>query len=121
MRGIIAGLALAVLCTGCSPTCQSTCNRYYSVDECDAKPAGIEEDEALKACVEVCESAITQPGPAPSPTDPRFSGTASAPPTRSPQIDNELEAAAWMDCVWSFEDRDECKDKLDKQFCVQVF
>jgi len=121
MRGIIAGLALAVLGTGCQPTCQSTCNRYYSVDECDAKPAGIDEDEALQLCLQTCSDALDQPGPAPSPTDARFSPTNSAPPTRSPQIENELEAAAWMDCVWSFEDRDECQDKLNKQVCVQVF
>ncbi len=118
----VAGLvALALGATACTPTCQSTCSRYYSVEECDAKPAGIGEADALKACTQVCEAAIVQPGPAPAVNDTRFSGTAPAPPTKSPQITNELEAAAWMDCVWSFETREECNESLDKQYCVQLF
>lgn len=121
MRALFVVCLASVAAAGCQPTCTSTCNRYYAAEECGARPVGLTEDVAIRGCVQVCNDAMQQPGPAPSANDRRFVPTNISDPTRSPQIVNEREAAAWMDCVWSFESREECADALGQQRCVQVF
>lgn len=119
MRWVLYAAVVGVFGAGCKPTCVSTCNRYYAEEECDARPDGIPADEAIPSCITACEAAIDVPGPAPAATDPRFLGTAPSP--TAGELANEQEAAAWMDCVWSFATLEECREDLDRQFCMQVY
>lgn len=114
------GVGLMLSVQGCTPTCSTTCQHYYEADQCDAPPAGLAREDAIAQCTNVCQDALQQTGPAPDPTDPRFNPAVISPPTKSPQITNEREAAAWMDCVWSFAD-DVCPSRLGDQYCVRVF
>lgn len=121
MRALLPAslLLAAVLTTACGPTCQSTCTRFYAETECNAPPRGISADEAIPSCITICQDALQIAGPEPSPTDRRFDPTLTAPLNESPTLENEREAAAWMDCVWTFTD-DECA-LLDQQYCAKIF
>ena len=112
---------VAFAATACGPTCAETCRRYHAEDQCDAAPQGLSAEEAIGQCVQICEAALVQTGPEPSARDPRFDPENISSATRSPQIENEREAAAWMDCVATFTDLQECRERLDDQYCVPVF
>lgn len=115
-------LGVAVLAAGCGPTCQQTCSRFYDEDQCDARPAGLTVQEAVSGCVEECAVALATPGPAANLRDPKwnpevpYAGSASS----ADILTNVNEAAAWMDCVWAFEELGDCREKLDVPRCARV-
>lgn len=126
MRSNLLPLLLAVpaLLAGCGPTCAQTCERYLAEAECDGAPDAISVEQALQGCNAQCNRAMATPGPAPAPDDGRFNpanpGSSGLDP--SDVLRNDQEAAAWMDCVWSFTDLEECRRELgERQSCVAVF
>ena len=118
----VIGLATCLLSTACKPTCQDTCRHFYAdaPDGCGASPSGIPADEAISSCTEVCQNALQIPGEPVNPTDRRFDPERQALLSESNTLANEQEAAAWMDCVWTFSD-EECPTRLDQQYCVKIF
>jgi hypothetical protein len=104
----------------CKPTCQSTCRRFYDPTECNATPQGVASEEAIEGCIDVCQDALQITGPEVDPDDRRFNPDFIAPLNQTSTLASEREAAAWMDCVWSFSD-DECESRLGDQYCVKIF
>lgn len=122
MRATLTACLLAtltVLATACGPTCQSTCSRFYDETECAAGPEGIPTEDAIVQCINICQDALQVTGPEVSPSDRRFNPELTSPLNTSPTLENEREASAWMDCVWTFSD-DECY-LLDQQYCAKIF
>ncbi|MGC6494047.1 MAG: hypothetical protein ACON5B_14520 [Myxococcota bacterium] len=106
--------------TACGPTCAESCRRFYSEDQCDAAPVGKDANEAIAECTKQCQDALQVPGSPVSSNDARFNPNLRAPLNQSYELANEEEAAAWMDCVWSFSD-EECPVELENQACVPIF
>jgi hypothetical protein len=119
-----AALALlTVLSTACGqPTCLSTCRRFYAPepDGCGAAPDGLTTEDAIGQCTDICQAAIQIPGEPVDPNDRRFNPEVVAPLNETHALANEQEAAAWMDCVWTFDD-ETCPLKLDAQYCAKIF
>lgn len=121
IAALLTGTAAAL--AGCGPTCQSTCQRMYGdgPGECYVSAKQLSRVEAAQRCADACANAMNTPGDAPAFNDPRYNPslqyTSSVSLTAT--LENQNHAAAWMDCVWSFED-DVCHDKLEDQFCVQI-
>jgi hypothetical protein len=122
VRTIALLLLASTALTACGPTCQSSCRRFYGSDagECGASPEGLPAEEAIEGCIDICQDALQVTGEPVDPNDPRFNPNFIAPLNQQATLSNEQEAAAWMDCVWSFSD-DECFEKLDDQYCVKIF
>ncbi|HMV66255.1 MAG TPA: hypothetical protein PKA64_05355 [Myxococcota bacterium] len=122
MRFVPALLVVASSLAACNPTCQSSCRRFYAdaPDGCGAGPEGKPAAEAIDSCINICQDAMQITGEPVDPEDPRFNPLYVAPLNQQATLSNEQEAAAWMDCVWSFSD-DECTSKLDDQYCVKIF
>lgn len=123
MRTALALVLIPVLLAACSPTCAETCQEYIAEERCDAGPAGIPLEDAIAGCVSQCSRAMATPGPAPLATDGRFNPDVFTPTNRPGEdvLKNDQEAAAWMDCVFSFESTDECREELGRQACAPVF
>jgi hypothetical protein len=93
---VVALLALAV--GGCDQNCQNTCSRIYDPSQCAVQISGVEWTSSRSDCEEACETALTRAGQMgdynpynrPNPSDP-------------PELENERQAAAWMECVWTVE------------------
>ena len=115
-------LLVATQLMACGQTCQTTCRRFYAdaPDGCGAAPEGKPADEAIESCIEICQDALQVTGPPVDPNDARFNPNFISPLNQQATLSTEQEAAAWMDCVWSFED-DVCFEKLDDQYCVKIF
>ena len=96
MRSIVSVLVLATAAlAGCGPTCQSTCRRVYSPSECGIVTPGVDDwTEMYGDCVNSCEDALSQTGVLGDydPDERITNGT-------SVTLQNERQAAAWMDCV----------------------
>ena len=103
---IISSTAL-IGCDLAGPTCQSTCSRLYMEDECNIQRAGYPapdgQTDLFNNCMDYCETALSEPGEL-GDYDP-YSRAGS---TQSIVLENEMQAAAWMDCV----DQMAC-DRLD--------
>ncbi len=110
----------AVLASACEPTCQDTCRRFYEDEQCDAGPDGLDNERAIEQCLDICSDALQVTGPEVDVRDRRFNPDFVAPLNQTSTLDSEREAAAWMDCVWSFSD-DECPTALDDQYCAKIF
>jgi hypothetical protein len=105
----VAALAIAALASGCGPSCQSTCTRLWRTADgsCGLVRAGISSDDGYKECVDMCENALEQTGAIGGydPDERHTDGTTIT-------IDNERQAAAWMDCV----DETAC-EKINEGYC----
>lgn len=99
----VAGLlvAAAALVAGCDKNCQSTCHRVYSPSECNVVVPGVTADSMEKQCNAECEEALTQAGEMGD-----YNPYNQRDPTENFQLQNEKQAAEWMDCVW----KAECED-----------
>lgn len=86
-------LALGML-VGCGPNCQSTCGHLFDGSSCGIERPGVEPSEQTRRCINQCEDALNQPG--------KLDGFNPNEPTSSQDVtlENEQQAAAWMDCVW---------------------
>lgn len=96
--------------TGCGPNCQSTCQTLFgeAPDYCALTVPGKPLDESRKACVTQCEQALAQAGDVGDydPFNQNLTGV-------SVHLDNEKQAALWMDCV----EQHSCQD-LSEGFCA---
>lgn len=92
-------LAAALFTSGCGPDCQSSCDRLFGdgPDECNIPvpghdtPTGI--SEVVNDCVAHCERALSENGDV---------GAYDPNSTRAGDqvfLENEKQAALWMDCV----------------------
>ncbi len=80
--------------SGCGENCQNTCQRVYDPSECGVVLPGIEAKELIKDCASQCEFALQRTGEA------RFDPLTTPASDDSWKLENESEAAAWIDCVW---------------------
>ena len=118
----IAGVL--TLATGCGgPDCNNTCQSLFSegqvlawhdgesVDKqaCGLEVPGRNTTELLTECVKECEGALDKPGDVGS-----YDYTSGDRPNSSDSIrlTTDLQAAAWMDCVWETS----C-EYLDQGYC----
>lgn len=105
---LVAGLA--TLAVGCGPNCQSSCERMFNdvSPDCGLAVAGVEPDELIRRCLSDCEEALETPGEVGdyNPFDPAGTGASAT-------LDNEKQAALWMDCVAETS----CTD-IDDGFCA---
>lgn len=105
---VAAGAALA----GCGPNCQSTCERIYDQNSpnCGIRIPGTEVDDNIDDCIDACELALEQPGDLGNydPFNPNTGGAAV-------QLENEKQAAVWMDCV----ENTSCPD-INDGFCAPI-
>jgi hypothetical protein len=109
IRGLLAAVVAAAALAGCGPTCQSTCTKLYSTADggCGLPTPGRTFEQALDDCMDDCEYAIVRPGELGDydPTTPIGGG-------QTVTLENEKQAAAWMDCV----EAAAC-ERLDDGFC----
>ena len=118
----IAGVL--TLATGCGgPDCNNTCQSLFSegqvtawhdgesIDKqaCGLEVPGRNTTELLTECVKECEGALDKPGDVGS-----YDYTSGDRPNSSDSIrlTTDLQAAAWMDCVWETS----C-EYLDQGYC----
>ena len=126
MRALASTALLATvsfLATACGPTCQSTCERMYASTECDVAVPGLEAGTLISECTDICEDALKVTGPLSDDiNDYRFDPTRRTPIASEEErtLANESESAAWMDCVWTFDDVT-CPEQLGEQYCVWVY
>ena len=95
MKALFLAIPLAV--AGCGYNCQSTCFRIYDPSECAVVIAGVQSSERIRDCITECENALDAVGPMGT-YDPNSAGG-----TSRHVLQNERQAAEWMDCVWAAE------------------
>jgi len=109
-------VSLVALASGCGPDCYSSCEKIFgdAADECDIQIPGKEGEsgrqEMISQCVAHCESAMGNNGDIGDYTpNERASGDDDI------ALENEKQAALWMDCV----SETSC-DNLNKNYCAPV-
>jgi hypothetical protein len=95
----------------CNPTCQSVCNKVYSEQYCGIVRPGKDQDELISDCIGYCEEALSEPGELGT-YDPyeRVSSSTSV------NLDNERQAALWMDCV-----SEQSCTRLGQGYCAPIW
>lgn len=90
--GAVSVATLALL-SGCNRNCQNTCSYIY--DECGMEVPGVTKAQSLTDCQQTCEDALKNAGTLGdyNPLGRDVSGEGR-------DLENEVQAAAWMDCVW---------------------
>ncbi|MFT4975080.1 MAG: hypothetical protein ACI8S6_000967 [Myxococcota bacterium] len=111
--GLIAGLSLlSIGAAGCdNPDCQSTCNKLYQSEECSIASPGSTQTELLTTCLDSCNLALDTPGEVGDYTPGEYT-----PSSVSVELENDKQAAIWMDCVSEFS----C-ELLDDGYCAPVW
>lgn len=96
------------LWSGCGPDCQSTCHTLYDDGQCNIPTPGRDMEDAFSDCVNECEYALSRTGEMGdyNPDKQNTSGT-------SPVLENEVQAAAWMDCI----EETSC-EVIDEGYCA---
>jgi hypothetical protein len=89
---IAGGIGLLTSCNGAN--CQSTCQTLYGEGECSIPTPGRSSDQAYDDCVSSCDYALSHVGEM-GDYDPNERNTSG----QSPVLENEVQAAAWMNCV----------------------
>ncbi len=110
LRPLVA-LGLAALSTtlvACGPDCQSSCEKLYSENECGIEVAGVSRDDLLGQCNTTCENALEQTGEIRD----NYKPNEFTPSDKALIIENDREAALWMDCV----EENACI-KLEEGYC----
>lgn len=97
MRGllVIVGIGAALGLTGCGESCESTCQHVYDPSECGVVLPGVTPKELIQTCVRECNTALQKTG------EMRFDPNQTLGSDDAWKLENEQEAAAWIDCVWS--------------------
>lgn len=98
-----AVFGLALLGAGCdAPDCSSTCQRLFvdgAVDGttgCGITHPGQSSEDLIEACNYDCQAALDNPGEMGDYNpDERITGSTSV------ELVTDVQAAAWMDCVWA--------------------
>ncbi|MCO4747904.1 MAG: hypothetical protein KC912_24135 [Proteobacteria bacterium] len=115
MRLALLVLPLAgLLAAGCGPTCPTTCAKIYGQaadGNCNTAIPGQTNEASFDACVDMCEDALAIPGDLGgyNPNERVLSG-------ELPELENEKQAAAWMDCI----DGASCQT-LNDGYCAPLF
>jgi hypothetical protein len=108
--------------TGCGrPNCQNTCQYIYGdgnqniegelVNNCGIPRPGRSTSELLTDCLVYCEDALDQPGELGN-YDPYTRQGSDV----SIEIDNEAQAAVWMECVTA----SDC-ERLEEGYCAPIW
>ncbi|MFZ5477828.1 MAG: hypothetical protein ACOZNI_13720 [Myxococcota bacterium] len=109
-------LLLLASLIGCGPDCQSSCDKIFGdgPDECNIQLPGHEgatgRQEMTSACMSHCEAALARNGEIGD-----YSPNERSSANDSISLENEKQAAAWMDCVAETE----CSF-LDEGYCAPV-
>lgn len=86
---------VAAFAAGCGPDCQSSCERLYGdgPESCDLQVPGATSDDMFSECLAHCNNAMARNGEvgAYNPNERAIGGEVT--------LDNEKQAALWMDCV----------------------
>jgi len=99
VRGATLVAALAALgLGGCGYNCQSTCFRIYDPSACAVVIPGSTPEALKRSCISECDEALSGVGTMGG-YDPRTQGN----PQIATVLENERQAAEWMDCVWEAE------------------
>ena len=98
---------------GCGPNCQSTCNQIYGngSGECNIQRGGRTTSDLISYCLDECEGALETPGD----LDGYDPNTAQG-RDESFELDNEKQAAVWMDCV-----AEQACDRLTDGYCAPIW
>jgi hypothetical protein len=105
-------IVAALFAGGCGPDCQSSCDKIFGdqADQCGIAVPGKEASEMISECVAHCESAMKRNGDIGDyDPDERASGDDDI------SLENEKQAALWMDCV-----AETSCDNLNKNYCAPV-
>ncbi len=94
MRAVLVIAALAAAVAGCDKNCQDTCSRIYDAAECNIQPGGLTPQELIRDCQNTCEAALSNTGPMGD-----YNPYVRRNPLDPKTIENEKQAAAWMECV----------------------
>lgn len=103
--GWIVAVAMAWALSGCGPSCGDTCFRMFDESACNVQPGGLTAAELIERCRQECNDALTEVGGM-NGYDPTARQVAAF------ELSNETQAAAWMECVWSFDDQS-CRAEED--------
>jgi len=104
---------LALLVSGCGPDCQSSCDKLFgdAPDQCDLASGlpGVDPQNLRADCLSHCNGAMARNGEVSEDFNPdeRSSGADEV------TLDNEKEAALWMDCV-----ADSSCENLNEGYCA---
>ena len=91
---MVAGLSVALgLGSGCGESCNTACFKAYDERECNVDTPGQMADARIRECIADCRSALRRVGPM-GDYSPFGSGG-----LERVQLQNERQAAAWMDCI----------------------
>lgn len=117
MRALVAlGAALALQSACSGPSCQSSCTHIYAdaTGECGIAVPGYDDADGrarlIASCTEDCTNALQTPG-AMGTYDPNIRHTSGT----SIVLQNEQQAAAWMDCIAG----SDCVD-LSDGYCAPI-
>ena len=95
----------------CGPDCQSTCNKIYQTDQCSIPRPGRTVDESVKYCMSECTSALEKPGAVGD-----YNPNDETPRSETPVLENDQQAAAWMDCVLNT-----ACNNLQSNYCAPIW
>lgn len=106
-----------LLAAGCGPNCQTTCQRLYAdgiqdgQEDCGIGRPGRTQGELIDQCNDYCEAALDTPGDLGS-----FDPYTRAGSNESITLENERQAALWMECV-----ADTTCTRLNEGYCAPVW
>lgn len=87
--------ATSTLLAGCGNDCQSTCQRLYGDEpNCAIKRPNKDQEELTRDCEDYCKTALRTPGEVDG-----YDPTQRTPKSETPVLENDKQAAVWMDCV----------------------
>ncbi len=101
----------SAVAVGCGPDCQSTCNKLYQSEQCNIQSPGSDLTELLTTCMDSCEYALSRPGEVGD-----YKPTEYTPASVSVTLQNDKQAAVWMDCV-----SETACDYLESGYCAPVW
>ena len=93
---LVFALVGAAMIGGCGYNCQETCNHVYADSECKVATGQVDENTAIRECSKTCQNALSNTGDIGDydPYVPYLGG-------EQPVIENQKQAALWMECVWA--------------------
>lgn len=91
---LLTAVGAVALLTACGPNCQDTCEKLYTESQCDIERAGRTPDRLITDCMDFCQEALKVPGEIGS-----FNPYEKVGSGQSITLENEQQAAIWMDCV----------------------
>lgn len=107
----LAMVAVTSTLAACGPDCQSSCLKLYSENECDIQVPGVSREQLIQDCNTTCNNALESTGE----IRPEYKPNEFTPSDKSLTIENDREAALWMDCV----DENACL-KLEEGYCSGI-